>query len=261
MSLAPDPVGYLKSWSNELSSQALRIRQLIGDKHWPSDGRHKELILAAFLTRYLPTYLILGTGFITSQSVDDSCSREIDIIITDPSIEPAWLHESGIIITPPAPVLAQIQVKSEYSAKTLAEILEGFASSASMFSMDTCWFGGFFYNFEDKTIESLTETLKTKLTTLLTGKSPLFLRTPICIGCLSGVFFLIEAKNDDAKKVRVYSLRTFKLESLAPAVFFAHLLQHVAKSQGQTRMLELTRYVKMLEDSIMESIDIESPIT
>jgi len=260
MSLAPDPVGYLKSWAEELTSQASRIRQLIGDKHWPSDGRHKELILATFLKRYLPTYLVLGTGFITSQRTNETCSREIDIIINDPSIEPAWLHESGIVITPPAPVLAQLQVKSEFSAKTVSDILEGFGSSASMFSEGDCWFGGFFYNFDDKTVESVAGTLKTKMGALFAGANPLFLQTPICIGCLSGALFLVDAKNDEGRKLRIYSLRIFNLGHLSPAVFFAHLLQHLAKSHGQHKMLELTRYVKTLEDSLLESLTFECPI-
>jgi hypothetical protein len=257
MSASPNPVSYLKSWSNELSSQALRIRLLIGDGHWPSDGRHKELLLIGFLKRYLPTYLILGTGFITAQSVSSDCSREIDVIVCDPSLEPPWLNESGIIITPPTPVLAQIQVKSEFSAKNFSDIFDGFASSSSFFTSDGIWSGGFFYDFAEKETASLNETLKTTLTQLVQTSSRV-LRTPICIAGLSGSLFLITAEAESKTGKRKYSLRAFSLGDLAPAVFCAHLFQHISPSAGQSRMLELTRYIKALEESMVDVTAIEA---
>jgi len=41
--MKPNVHSYLCSWSDELVSRANRVRMLIGDAHWLSDGHHKEL--------------------------------------------------------------------------------------------------------------------------------------------------------------------------------------------------------------------------
>jgi len=43
--LAADFSGYLGSWAAELGARQNRVRMLIGDAHWLSDGHHKEAIL------------------------------------------------------------------------------------------------------------------------------------------------------------------------------------------------------------------------
>ena len=51
---------FLKSWSAEIKSKANRVRDLIGDVHWLSDGNHKETLIRAFIRSYVPDVLSIG---------------------------------------------------------------------------------------------------------------------------------------------------------------------------------------------------------
>src|SRR4051794_17511886 len=48
-SLLPNRQRYLVSLAEELYAQANRVRDLIGDAHWLSDGHHKEYLLIDLL--------------------------------------------------------------------------------------------------------------------------------------------------------------------------------------------------------------------
>lgn len=61
MSVHENDLEYLESWSNELIARASRVRQLIGSRHWLSDGHHKEMLVREFLKRYLPVTLEIGS--------------------------------------------------------------------------------------------------------------------------------------------------------------------------------------------------------
>ena len=70
----------LESWSGELSARANRIRLLIGDAHWLSDGMHKEQILEDFIATRLPDGMGTGHGFLLDLRAD-LCSNEIDLFV------------------------------------------------------------------------------------------------------------------------------------------------------------------------------------
>jgi hypothetical protein len=74
---------YFATWSDEITSRADRVRNLIGDKHWLSDGTYKEFLIREFLARYLPSHLNVSRGFIRHLEID-AVSPEIDILIADP---------------------------------------------------------------------------------------------------------------------------------------------------------------------------------
>jgi len=112
---------YLESWSEELTAKANRVRQLIGNKHWLTDGHHKEVIVREFLCRYLPTTLEIGSGFI---KYPKGCSTEIDVLISDYSRHPAFFNEGGIQILPPSSVVAYIEMKSTYKPAVLTKALK-----------------------------------------------------------------------------------------------------------------------------------------
>ena len=57
-----NPLSYLAISSQELEARAQRVRTLIGDAHWLSDGNHKEALLREFLRRYLPPELVITMG-------------------------------------------------------------------------------------------------------------------------------------------------------------------------------------------------------
>lgn len=86
-----DPLACLESWSDELLSRASRVRNLIGDAHWLSDGHHKEELVRAYLVRHLPKAYRISRGFICSTDAKTRVSPEIDVLITDEAAELPWL--------------------------------------------------------------------------------------------------------------------------------------------------------------------------
>lgn len=117
-----DIPAYFKTWSVELLSRASRVRNLIGDQHWLSDGMHKEFLLQEFLARHLPSNLHIDRGFIRRLDVDE-VSPEIDILITDPWRHTPIFREGGLQIAPPSAVVATIEVKSTYRQVVLNDAL------------------------------------------------------------------------------------------------------------------------------------------
>jgi hypothetical protein len=71
VAIRPNPAGYLKSIADELTVQANRVRDLIGNAHWLSDGHHKEYLLTALLQRHLPS----GLEFMRPTSYRDASER------------------------------------------------------------------------------------------------------------------------------------------------------------------------------------------
>src|SRR5947207_2476530 len=102
------PERYLKSIAAAAVSQSRQVRDLIGDRHWLSDGRHKEALLAALVTRYAPAGTIVCSGFVLHPSDLTLCSREQDILVLDTSKEAPLFHHAGLAVAFPDTVLAAI---------------------------------------------------------------------------------------------------------------------------------------------------------
>ena len=100
-SMTRNAIACLESWADELLSRALRVRNLIGDAHWLSDGHHKEEIVREYLVRHLPQSLRVTRGFVCSTDADTRVSPEVDVLITDQESELPWFAEVALIITPP----------------------------------------------------------------------------------------------------------------------------------------------------------------
>lgn len=127
--MKPDFSAYLQSWAQEFQARASRVRQLIGDAHWLSDGQHKEALLREFLVRYLPNRFQTSRGFVKSPSLAGNCSPEIDILIFDPSTHPALFSEGNFHIVAPTSVVAHLEVKSELTKQSLSDALRAVAKT------------------------------------------------------------------------------------------------------------------------------------
>lgn len=170
---APSVGAYLESWGLELAARQNRVRLLIGDAHWLSDGHHKEAILRDFLKRYLPSEVVCSTGFIRSASEDKQCSREVDILIYSGRIHLPYFAEGGVSIVDPASVLATLEIKSSYSVDALRDALQNIKEARALampekLAAENLWSGIFFYDLAaSRTLESAVETLATTLTEIL----------------------------------------------------------------------------------------------
>lgn len=110
---------YFADLSKELRAVQNRIRNLIGDAHWPSDGAWKESALRAVLRRYLPPSFTVGSGFILTA---DGISTQIDILICDDSA-PILFRDGDFIISTADCVRAAIEVKTRLTRSQLVEAL------------------------------------------------------------------------------------------------------------------------------------------
>lgn len=248
----------LESWSDEFSARANRIRWLIGDAHWLSDGMHKERLLQAFVDERLPRSLAAGHGFLLDPS-SDSCSRELDVLVRDCMHSPPLLEESGITICHPQAARAYVEVKSVLRADSLSAALALIAESQQLISASAepshVWRGICFADAEDgRTNESLLQTLLTKLKetcdaiTAPAGRHADYL--PVCIICVDRFCaFIGSAKNGARCRVRF-----FPLGRLSFAVGFADMLSHVYAHSG-------IRATQPLDQSVEQVVEVTPSVT
>ena len=79
--------GYLRSVGLELYSLRDRVRDLIADAHWQTDGEWKESVIRQVVRRHLPATAIVGRGFVITS---DEITTQLDILIHDASKPRKW---------------------------------------------------------------------------------------------------------------------------------------------------------------------------
>ncbi|MBP6865799.1 MAG: hypothetical protein KBC32_11115 [Candidatus Didemnitutus sp.] len=115
-----NPKAYFKDLSAQLRAVQNRVRQLIGNAHWPSDGAWKESALRAVIRGYLPASLSVGTGFILST---DGPSTQIDILVYDDTA-PILFRDGDFVVLTPDSVRAVIEVKTSLSRPQLVSAVD-----------------------------------------------------------------------------------------------------------------------------------------
>lgn len=136
-----------KSIAKELAATQDRIRNLIGDTHWQTDGEHKEAALRKVLRNHIPDLYHVGRGFV---SLKNDTSNQIDILITDKK-HPTLFRDGQLRIVTPDAVRAIIEVKTRVdSLNNLSEILIKIADNVEKIRSEdrlhNCWAGLFVYN-------------------------------------------------------------------------------------------------------------------
>lgn len=259
----PDTTAYLQSWAQELRARCDRVRQLIGDAHWLSDGHHKEAIIRQFLRMYIPSGLTVSRGFVRSPAVKNSCSPEIDILIADPAVHPALFAESDLQIIAPTSLVAQIAIKTNLTKETLLSGLDNIARTqlvaGKYAAPDRIWRSLFFYDVPStRTPESILETLQTCIAELSASIHDFsdarrsgdavgaFSFLPNCIATLSQyVLFLAPQANS------TINVRLFEVNDLGFACAFADLFSAIRRWYGNPASGEL--------DEIVDSLHVPSP--
>lgn len=119
-----DREAYFKALGQELAALKGRVRDLMDDPHWLTDGEWKESVLRSVLRRHLPPTALVGRGFVISEGF---ASHQLDVLIHDAS-RPV-LHKDGdlVFVTPDA-VLGIIEVKSRVTREKHKEALEKLCS-------------------------------------------------------------------------------------------------------------------------------------
>ncbi len=224
----PARVSYLRSLATELISQSRRVRDLIGDAHWLSDGHHKEYLLLSVLGRHLPAGMIAARGFVLHPTYADVCSKEQDILVVDTTQEAPPFHQGGLMITYPSTVRAAISVKSTLTKSTLEDSVAGLATVRALEAGDGSnhiWTGAYFYEPPPQPTTfhaTLRDAQSTHSTSSTTGAPILdFLSTSI------DLVYRVD-KTGEALSICGYSC-----DGVATAIFLAEVLDHLAFTRGR----------------------------
>lgn len=156
MSIAPDPTSYLRSLSLEIQSRANRVRHLIGDAHFLTDGHHKEYVLQSMLEKFLPHGVICARGFVVRDDSLSVVSKEQDLLLVDTRRCAPLFYESGVVVTFPENVRAAVSVKSTLSSTSLLDSINGLNSIPRIESEQQPWLGIFAFAMDAGWGEKLT---------------------------------------------------------------------------------------------------------
>jgi hypothetical protein len=242
----------LLSWARELNSRADRVRQIITDKHWLSDGHHKEYVLKEFLSRHLAPQLSVSRGFICAPDPEIGPSGEIDLLIVDPSLHPPWFNEGGLVVTPAESVIGQIHVKTSLGGTELVDVLrsvhEALGIAEKYVEPWRIWSAGFFFRYPGA-LDRLAETVLNSLKKVEEENSALRPRhLPSCLACVGGPAILFEEKESRPGVRGCVRVRGFETGELAPAVFLCSLVEHMSKRRDpQAKQLALTNLLARID--------------
>ena len=139
-----------KSISDELRVTQDKVRNLIGGKHWLTDGEHREAVLRKILRNHIPETYHVGKGFVT---LENGTSNQTDVLITHRD-HPTLFKDGDLRIVTPDAVRAIVEVKKSISNRSkLLEYLEKLAENAEKIResnppISSCWAGLFVFDSE-----------------------------------------------------------------------------------------------------------------
>ena len=245
----PNLSRYFTSLADELLAQADRVRYLIGDKHWLTDGHHKEYLLLSLLRRHLPSGVIASRGFVLNPLDTTDCSREQDILIADITKEAPLFHQGDVVVVFPSQVLAAISVKTTFALAEVKDSLDGLASVAALLpesNRPACWFGAYFFVPSQSVLENPSKAYKWIETcigwSLFRHPVPSirsashFIDFVCCGGSLAFKRKSTTFEDDVATSNAVFG----KLgNGLATAMFLADLFDHISTRQNNPRLIDI----------------------
>lgn len=257
IAMQADLNAYLVSWAEELKARSNRVRQLIGDAHWLSDGHHKEIIIREFLSRYLASRFVVSRAFIRPSSIREKCSPEIDILISDPLVHSPFFAEGDLRIIPPSSALATIEVKSSFSRQNLDNAMINIAETKRCLrfnsTFDKIWNCICFFTIdESRSVLSVLETVRDSIISVEKDQRERnyeadFLHLlPSCIATLSKYLIFIKPL-DNGRVV----LRCFELSGYSLPCAFIDLFAVLRAGCGGPVLAEF--------DDIIEMMDIPEP--
>ncbi|QGJ19105.1 MULTISPECIES: DUF6602 domain-containing protein [unclassified Polaromonas] len=117
---------YFRSISAELDALKNRVRHMIEDHHWPTDGEWKESVLRSIIRRSAPASVSVGRGFVVTAT---GCTTQLDILIHDNS-HPVLYRDGDLVFVSPAACLAIIEVKSKLTTTNFRDASDQLATAA-----------------------------------------------------------------------------------------------------------------------------------
>jgi hypothetical protein len=119
---------YLRSLGQEVMSLQQRVRYILADAHWQTDGEWKESVVRQVLRRYLPTAVHVSRGFVVTSDV---ASTQIDILLHDAS-KPVLFKDGDLVFVTPDAVLGLIEIKARVGRSKFREALDKLCLNAEL---------------------------------------------------------------------------------------------------------------------------------
>lgn len=254
-----------ESWADELLSRASRVRQLIGDAHWLSDGFQKEEIVREFLRRHLPRSLRISRGFICPTDRSARVSPEVDILVTDTESELPWLVEGGLAIVPPSCVVAQVHVKTTFKSENLLDVLrsslEVYRSCTSHKAADKIWSCGVFFEPMSRSMggTKYVDVFQNCIDRFLAEHSVdrLARHLPDCFAVINGPVLLADKDALQADEKGVVKMRLFDCGKMSVAVMLTNLYDSIQqRGRDMTRRGEWVQVVQKEDFKLIREITI-----
>ena len=232
MSFRVDTGRFFQTLSAELDAQADRVRNLIGDAHWLSDGHHKEALLQGLIERHLPSTASVSRGFALQSGMPSNCSTEQDLLVLDTSSEAPVFTQSGLVITFPNQVLASLSVKTRFRKQEFADAVTGLLSLDEIGGDgNTIWYGAYFFH-KQRRVES-TQDIANRIGAYLAALSKKGLRLR------NGVRLYVRISNDLFATIRGLAkggeVNVCQCDGVSTAFFVATLCDSIAHSVSSGR--------------------------
>lgn len=239
----------LESWSAEILSRSSRVRMLIGDRHWLSDGSHREALLRDFVRSRIPAVAEVCHGFLVEFSNGLNSSPEIDLFVRDTSTDVPYFCEGGLTICDPRSALALLEVKASFRSDALGSALQNIASTQRVVSRlsepNKVWRGVCFTRVEaELEADSIVETIQKQLGAAieLHAESDSHGWLDYAPSCLIGLdnfcAFLTPSGTNVCK------LKFFSAGQLSFAVGVADMLSHVYSHYSARAMQPLDKWIQ-----------------
>lgn len=233
----------LQGWSLEFSSQANRVRTLIGDAHWLSDGEHKEELVRSILKSKLPARLHVTQGFILDPT-NRLCSPQSDVLVLDSQLAAPFFMEAGLSISSPEACIAAIEVKSSFRMPVLRDALGCIGRTDQIMRARNLeprfWKGIFFADWPvSRTHESAIDSIMDVFREYHESKGTADLLADLCIVC-SGRFCCYLQKTNTQRELR---MKYFPAGHLSLAACVIDLVAHCYSTLGLSTLQPLEEVI------------------
>lgn len=237
--IRPERSRYLQSLADELEAQANRIRNLIGDKHWATDGAYKEHLLGGVIRRHCPSGLVVARGFVVSDIDASVISREQDLLVIDNTREAPLFYEAGIVVSFPRNVVAAISVKSALGKGEVDDVvstLNSLRTAAAHPSLEPShiWCGAYSYTAATnptKTYEHIANAIQDAPVVDRRPSRDVRPLGPDCIVAGSDQLWAVDPAVEDSRAI---TIRGFLCDGLSSAFFLGQLLSHISSLRDHT---------------------------
>lgn len=230
MPVEQDFIAYHQSIGAELKNSKNRVRNLIGDVHWLTDGEHKEGILRKVISTFAPEIMRIGKGFVCYPNPAPGvrkASTQIDILITSKGF-PTLFKDFDLHFVTPDAVEAIIEVKTKSTRghafeETLLKLSDECKRiRASSCQRKKCWSGLFVYDSEIDDFNYILETIQQ----VCNGDIE---RTINCVAIGTNCFVRFwENGHATSSPERVPMWHLYELNDLAQNYLISNLISHLS---------------------------------